>query len=264
VEAKNGLENYVYNMRNTVRDEKFAAKLQPEDKQKIEDKIKEVIDWLDANQLAEVEEFEHQQKELEGVCNPIVSGRRRGGGRQGQGGEGVGGGESVSRLAPPGVPAARLPARPPLAAAARGLLTPHPTPSPAPPPSDRGHVRPGRRRGRHARRHAWRHARRRRAQRRRARRPHRRGGRLIASPHAAAAGGAGPGPGRPGAGAASSPTPRGPRRRRPQSDAPAAPASSFRPTEIPLLTPSACFPPTPFGHPRGSGCWVPRAAHQTL
>jgi L1 cell adhesion molecule like protein len=26
---------------------------------------------LDANQLAEVEEFEDQQKQLEGVCNPI-------------------------------------------------------------------------------------------------------------------------------------------------------------------------------------------------
>jgi heat shock protein 1/8 len=60
-------------MRNTVRDEKFAAKLSADDKQKIEDKVKEVIDWLDANQLAEVEEFEHQQKELEAVCNPIIS-----------------------------------------------------------------------------------------------------------------------------------------------------------------------------------------------
>lgn len=32
----------------------------------------QVIDWLEANQLAEVEEFEHQQKELESVCNPII------------------------------------------------------------------------------------------------------------------------------------------------------------------------------------------------
>jgi hypothetical protein len=32
----------------------------------------QAIDWLEANQLAEVEEFEHQQKELEGVCNPII------------------------------------------------------------------------------------------------------------------------------------------------------------------------------------------------
>jgi hypothetical protein len=32
----------------------------------------QAIDWLENNQLAEVEEFEHQQKELEGVCNPII------------------------------------------------------------------------------------------------------------------------------------------------------------------------------------------------
>lgn len=55
------------------RDDKIASKLSPEDKEAIESKVKEVIDWLDNNQLAEVEEFEHQQKELEGVCNPIIS-----------------------------------------------------------------------------------------------------------------------------------------------------------------------------------------------
>lgn len=32
---------------------------------------------IEANQLAEVEEFEHQQKELEGVCNPISEWRTR-------------------------------------------------------------------------------------------------------------------------------------------------------------------------------------------
>ncbi|KAI8468757.1 MAG: heat shock protein 70 family [Monoraphidium minutum] len=73
VEAKNSLENYAYNMRNTVRDDKFASKLSAEDKEKIESAVKACIDWLEANQLAEVEEFEHQQKELEGVCNPIIT-----------------------------------------------------------------------------------------------------------------------------------------------------------------------------------------------
>merc|ERR1712023_608203 len=37
-----------------------------------EDKVKEIIEWLDANQLAEKDEFEAKQKELEGVCNPIM------------------------------------------------------------------------------------------------------------------------------------------------------------------------------------------------
>ncbi|XP_016122138.1 heat shock cognate 71 kDa protein-like, partial [Sinocyclocheilus grahami] len=44
-----------------------------EDKQKILDKCNEVISWLDKNQTAEKDEFEHQQKELEKVCNPIIT-----------------------------------------------------------------------------------------------------------------------------------------------------------------------------------------------
>ncbi|MDG6100291.1 molecular chaperone DnaK, partial [Alteromonas sp. ZYF713] len=36
VEAKNALENYAYNMRNTVKDEKIGEKLSPGDKKKIE------------------------------------------------------------------------------------------------------------------------------------------------------------------------------------------------------------------------------------
>ncbi|CAK7336329.1 unnamed protein product [Dovyalis caffra] len=73
VEAKNALENYAYNMRNSVRDEKVGGKLDPADKQKIEKAIEETMDWLDRNQLAEVDEFEDKLKELEGLCNPIIS-----------------------------------------------------------------------------------------------------------------------------------------------------------------------------------------------
>ncbi|KAL0552080.1 hypothetical protein IC582_011175 [Cucumis melo] len=79
VEAKNALENYAYNMRNTVRDEKFAGKLNPDDKQKIEKSVEETIEWLDRNQLAEVDELEDKLKELEGVCNPIVAKMYQGG-----------------------------------------------------------------------------------------------------------------------------------------------------------------------------------------
>ncbi|KAK6126982.1 hypothetical protein DH2020_039271 [Rehmannia glutinosa] len=73
VEAKNALENYAYNMRNTVRDEKFATKLEASDKEKIEKAVEETIEWLDRNQLAEVDELEDRLKEMEGVCNPIIS-----------------------------------------------------------------------------------------------------------------------------------------------------------------------------------------------
>ena len=35
--------------------------------------VEETITWLDGNQTAEVDEFEDKQKELEGICNPIIS-----------------------------------------------------------------------------------------------------------------------------------------------------------------------------------------------
>ncbi|XP_009615698.1 heat shock 70 kDa protein [Nicotiana tabacum] len=79
VEAKNSLENYAYNMRNTVRDEKFSGKLDPSDKQKIEKAVDETIDWLDGNQLAEVDEFEDKLKDLENLCNPIIAKMYQGG-----------------------------------------------------------------------------------------------------------------------------------------------------------------------------------------
>ncbi|CAM9702661.1 unnamed protein product [Chrysoparadoxa australica] len=72
IEAKNGLENYAYSMRNTLSDEKVAEKLDDADKTAVEGKIQEIINWLDANQNAETEEYAEKQKELEGVVQPIL------------------------------------------------------------------------------------------------------------------------------------------------------------------------------------------------
>lgn len=80
VEAKNALENYAYNMRNTVRDEKIAGKLDPADKEKIEKAVSDAIDWLEKNQLAEIDELEDKLKELEGLCGPIIAKMYQGGG----------------------------------------------------------------------------------------------------------------------------------------------------------------------------------------
>merc|ERR1719285_46958 len=54
-------------------DEKQKDKISDDDRKAINDKCDEAIKWLDANQLAEVEEFQAQQKEVEAVCNPIIS-----------------------------------------------------------------------------------------------------------------------------------------------------------------------------------------------
>ncbi|MED6147470.1 Heat shock cognate 70 kDa protein 2 [Stylosanthes scabra] len=79
VEAKNTLENYAYNMRNTIKDDKISSKLSPADKTKIDDAIEQAIQWLDANQLAEADEFEDKMKELESICNPIIAKMYQGG-----------------------------------------------------------------------------------------------------------------------------------------------------------------------------------------
>lgn len=110
VEAKNSLENYAYNMRNTVKDEKFAGKLSAEEKEKIEKAVEETIEWLDRNQLAEVDELEDKLKELENVCNPIIAKMYQGGASgdgdvpmgDGYGGSrgGGGGGSSASGAGP--------------------------------------------------------------------------------------------------------------------------------------------------------------------
>merc|ERR1711912_207658 len=72
VEAKNSLENYAFQMRNSINDEKMAGQMKPEDKESIEAAIKEATQWLDANPNVEKEEYEEKQKTLEGVCLPIL------------------------------------------------------------------------------------------------------------------------------------------------------------------------------------------------
>merc|ERR1712019_303973 len=71
-EAKNGLENYCFQMRNTLSDDKLKDKFEAGDKEKIEKAVQDALDWLDKNQMAEKDEFEAQQKEIEGIVNPIM------------------------------------------------------------------------------------------------------------------------------------------------------------------------------------------------
>merc|ERR1711868_179644 len=100
VEAKNGLENYCFTMRNTLQEEKLQDKFEADDKSKIEKAVQETLDWLDKNQLAEKDEFEAKQKELEGIVNPIMMKVYQAAG--GDGGMPGGGMPDFSGGAPPG------------------------------------------------------------------------------------------------------------------------------------------------------------------
>ena len=46
----------------------------------------DALAWLESNQLAEKEEFEHKQKEVEGICTPIMQSLYSQGGGGGMGG----------------------------------------------------------------------------------------------------------------------------------------------------------------------------------
>jgi L1 cell adhesion molecule like protein len=73
VSAKNALESYCFNMKATMDEDNLKGKISETDKTLIMDKCNETIKWLDGNQFAEKEEFEHRQKELEAICNPIIT-----------------------------------------------------------------------------------------------------------------------------------------------------------------------------------------------
>merc|ERR1712190_295317 len=73
IEAKNSLENFAYSTRNTIKDEKVSGNLNADDKKTIEDNVKKTIEWLSQNDSADKTEYEAMLKELENVCNPILS-----------------------------------------------------------------------------------------------------------------------------------------------------------------------------------------------
>ncbi|KAI3359229.1 hypothetical protein L3Q82_002612 [Scortum barcoo] len=79
IAAKNSLESYAFNMKSTVQDDSLKGKISEEDRKKLTEKCDETISWLENNQLADKEEYQHQQKELEKVCNPVISKLYQGG-----------------------------------------------------------------------------------------------------------------------------------------------------------------------------------------
>jgi endoplasmic reticulum chaperone BiP len=107
VEAKNSIENYLYSMKNTVTDQKkLGEKISEEDKKTVLEAVEEGIKWVDASVDADEEAYKTKQKEIEGVCNPIISklyaagGAPPGGGAPGGEG-GAPGGEAPGGEAPP-------------------------------------------------------------------------------------------------------------------------------------------------------------------
>ena len=72
IEAKNSLEQYGYQIKNTLKDEKLKDKFSEEEKKQIETKVDEVLKWSNDNPAASKEEYDAKVKEIEAVFNPIM------------------------------------------------------------------------------------------------------------------------------------------------------------------------------------------------
>jgi len=72
VDAKNGLESYVFQMKNTLNEENLKDKFSDEDKKLIEDEAAATLQFLEGNPDASAEEYEAKQKEVEAKFSPIM------------------------------------------------------------------------------------------------------------------------------------------------------------------------------------------------
>lgn len=72
VEARNGLESYLYNVRNSVREDKVKETLGEEDTTIVEDAVQDGLNWLANNEDGEPELFKEKQKELEERIRPVM------------------------------------------------------------------------------------------------------------------------------------------------------------------------------------------------
>ncbi|KAK4681109.1 ATPase with role in protein import into the ER [Podospora pseudoanserina] len=75
IEARNGLENYAFSLKNQVNDEQgMGGRIDGDDKDTIMDALSEAMGWLDENAAtATAEDFEEQKERLSNVAYPITS-----------------------------------------------------------------------------------------------------------------------------------------------------------------------------------------------
>ena len=73
IAARNSLESYVYSVKQTAEDPNVVNKLNADDLEIVKNKTQEVMAWLDRNSVADKEEYEEKQKDLQQVCSPIMA-----------------------------------------------------------------------------------------------------------------------------------------------------------------------------------------------
>merc|ERR1719276_741945 len=72
IDARNGLESYLYNLKNTLDDDEKSDSISAEDKKELQDIVDETLDWMEENPESEKEDYDGKQKEVENISNPIM------------------------------------------------------------------------------------------------------------------------------------------------------------------------------------------------
>ena len=72
IQAKNNLENYVYNIKSTVLNEEKMKTALGDDFDTVNNTVEDTFKWLDDNKNATTEQFEAKQKEVEDILMPLV------------------------------------------------------------------------------------------------------------------------------------------------------------------------------------------------
>merc|ERR1712139_28423 len=76
IDARNAFDGYIHSMKSAIEgsgDNKgLGEKMDEDEKETIDDAIKDGQDWLSSNPEADAEEIKEKQKEIEGICSPII------------------------------------------------------------------------------------------------------------------------------------------------------------------------------------------------
>jgi len=70
ITCRNGLESYIYSLKNTIEGDDMEEKFTAQDKKELLDVIDETLDWMDID--IEAEECITKRKEVENIANPIM------------------------------------------------------------------------------------------------------------------------------------------------------------------------------------------------
>ena len=74
VGARNGLEQYCYNLRNSISDNNLSEHISEEDSETLGAAVKEALEWLETEgDQATLQQIKDRQSTVEGIANPIMT-----------------------------------------------------------------------------------------------------------------------------------------------------------------------------------------------